>query len=349
MYKILIIDDKEVFRRKIKRLPYWQNCQDHFVIACEAQNGREAMAILEKHPVDVVLTDIRMPLMDGIDLLKQINTLGYCRCVILLSEFASFSYAKAGIVNGAFDYILKPVDDDKIRECFERAYHYLTTIEEPTPSHERTGEVLANYLLAGELEKSQAYAQYRLTQSPASGTGLLAETIQSQEILGQLKGELLKRQPYLEGYIDFSALLDIPPVHTENERMGALNTCLHGLCQELAELAIPSSNAMVRAVCTRLLQEEAPRITLKTIAKSLHINTKYLGGLFKKEMGLSYSQYATFLSIKRAKKLLRSKDLKIYEIAVELGYRDIDYFSRVFKKETGHSPSTYREEGNHEG
>ncbi|MGL4283983.1 helix-turn-helix domain-containing protein [Eubacterium aggregans] len=45
------------------------------------------------------------------------------------------------------------------------------------------------------------------------------------------------------------------------------------------------------------------------------------------------------------KKLLRSKD----EIAVELGYRDIDYFSRVFKKETGHSPSTYREEGNHEG
>ncbi|MGL4283984.1 MAG: hypothetical protein ACRCSI_10375, partial [Eubacterium aggregans] len=57
----------------------------------------------------------------------------------------------------------------------------------------------------------------------------------------------------------------------------------------------------VRAVCPRLLQEEAPRITLKTIAKSLHINTKYLGGLFKKELGLSYSQYATFLSIKRAK------------------------------------------------
>ena len=124
MYQILIVDDKEIFRRKMKRLPYFKN-NDVFTIQYEAQNGLEALEIIKKEKVDVVITDIRMPIIDGLELLKEIKDEQLCKCVILLSEYSDFEYAKKGLVYGAFDYIVKPVDDGKVSAVLERAQNFL--------------------------------------------------------------------------------------------------------------------------------------------------------------------------------------------------------------------------------
>ena len=129
-YRVLIADDKAVFRRKILRFSYWEENKDKFTITGEASNGLEVLDILNTEQIDVILTDIRMPLLDGISLLKEIHDKKLCPCTILLSEFSDFSYARAGIVGGAFDYLLKPVDAEKIEDVFNRAYAYLHTLED---------------------------------------------------------------------------------------------------------------------------------------------------------------------------------------------------------------------------
>ena len=73
MYKVLLADDIELFRRKIKRFPCWKGNGHAFEIVYEASNGLEALEMLKKHAVDVLLTDIRMPLINGIDLLKEVK------------------------------------------------------------------------------------------------------------------------------------------------------------------------------------------------------------------------------------------------------------------------------------
>lgn len=86
-----------------------------------------------------------------------------------------------------------------------------------------------------------------------------------------------------------------------------------------------------------------PSLSLNNVATELHISMNYLSSLFKKETGQSFTQYLTNFRIDKAKELLKTTDLKTYEIAYEVGYDDPQYFSTVFKKIVGVSPSEYRE------
>ncbi|MCP2520964.1 helix-turn-helix transcriptional regulator, partial [SCandidatus Aminicenantes bacterium Aminicenantia_JdfR_composite] len=81
---------------------------------------------------------------------------------------------------------------------------------------------------------------------------------------------------------------------------------------------------------------------LKKLAKHFNLNYSYLCELFKREIGMSFSEYLTKIRIKRAKKLLRDKSLLIKQISYKVGYRHISNFNHDFKKQTGLSPLEYR-------
>ena len=83
-------------------------------------------------------------------------------------------------------------------------------------------------------------------------------------------------------------------------------------------------------------------ITLDEIAAKLHITPEYLGTLFHKEMGVTFSTYLRNYRISKAKELLCSTDLKLYEISERVGYTDSKYFSKVFKETVGQLPADYR-------
>ena len=83
-------------------------------------------------------------------------------------------------------------------------------------------------------------------------------------------------------------------------------------------------------------------ITVLHVAKHFQIDRRRLSSLFERQMGVSPNMYLTDLRIQKAKLLLRTSNLSIAHIAESIGYRDHFYFSRVFKKETGLSPTLYR-------
>lgn len=85
-------------------------------------------------------------------------------------------------------------------------------------------------------------------------------------------------------------------------------------------------------------------LTLKDIAKKFYMNPAYLGQLFKKEYGVYFRDYNRQVRINEAKKRLRQTDLRVYEIAEEVGFENPDYFVTQFRKEVGMTPTRYRKE-----
>lgn len=348
MYTVLLADDKEAFRRKIKRLPYWSSCGEKFKIAYEVQNGLEALECLKKHPVDVVVTDIRMPFVDGIELLKQIKAGGLCGCVILLSEFAEFSYAKEGILNGAFDYVVKPVDNDKIQETFERAYHYLTTLQDVKKLDLRQLDALVDFLLAGNRENVMAYAAHINGELVRAYSGREL-AVRVNEILKYMEESIIDKQPFWQYYLPMDRLFKIDlEREAQSQPEGLLDKKIAVMLKQMSPFFVKSENSTVRAVCRIALEGVEDRLNLRDIAGNLFVNPKYLGGLFKQHMGCSFSNYVTYLKMQRALLLLEDPEQRVQEIALRLGYNDVNYFSRLFKESVGVSPSAYREEA-HDG
>lgn len=109
MYRVMIIDDEEPIREGLKTLIDWSSCG--FEIVGEAADGRQALAHVPLLHPDVIITDIQMPEINGLELVRQLQHEGFAGFFILVSGFAEFSYAQAAIRYGVKSYLLKPLDE----------------------------------------------------------------------------------------------------------------------------------------------------------------------------------------------------------------------------------------------
>jgi two-component system response regulator YesN len=118
MYRLLIADDEEDIRRGLAELFPWGEIG--FEVAGTAENGRQAFELVAAGGVDAVFTDIRMPLMSGIELAKALSEAGLTVPVVFLSAYKDFSYARQALQYGVRDYVLKPTDFTDIRSVFTK-------------------------------------------------------------------------------------------------------------------------------------------------------------------------------------------------------------------------------------
>ena len=109
VYKIMIVDDERIVRESIASQIAWETYG--ILVEKVAANAVEALEYLEKHTVDLMLVDIRMPVMDGIELLGRVRAAGRETACIILSGYADFSYAQEAMRFGARDYLLKPLEE----------------------------------------------------------------------------------------------------------------------------------------------------------------------------------------------------------------------------------------------
>ncbi len=120
---ILIADDEELIRQGIKaRLDYLMIKPSELY---EAENGMQAMEILKNHQVDIVITDIRMPDMDGLSFIKEVRPLYPKLQFIIISGYAEFEYAEQAIQLGVKAYLLKPISNDALKKVIDEVLERL--------------------------------------------------------------------------------------------------------------------------------------------------------------------------------------------------------------------------------
>lgn len=118
MIKVLVVDDEVFVRRGIVMETDWSSL-DCAVVA-EASNGEEALEAVHKFSPDLIISDIRMPKMDGIEFLKALREEGNNVPLIFLTAYSEFEYAKQALRLFAFDYLLKPFEDGELEAAVTR-------------------------------------------------------------------------------------------------------------------------------------------------------------------------------------------------------------------------------------
>ena len=114
--KILVVDDEQVMRIEL-----FQALIGEGYAVSVAEHGRMALDILEREPVSLLITDIKMPEMDGLELLRRVKAVGPAVPVVIMTGFATVDSAISAMKLGAFDYLLKPFPLEVLRETVARA------------------------------------------------------------------------------------------------------------------------------------------------------------------------------------------------------------------------------------
>lgn len=117
MYQLVIIDDEEKILEGISELFPWNNIG--FQVAARFTDARNALSYVENHPVDVVMSDISMPDMNGIELTKELKRFPHIK-IVLFSSYKDYEYMRAAIQMGICDYLLKPIRYEELVSCFDK-------------------------------------------------------------------------------------------------------------------------------------------------------------------------------------------------------------------------------------
>ena len=105
MRKVMIVDDEMLARKMLKESIVWE--EYGYTVICEAQNGKEALEKIREHQPDVIFVDIKMPVMDGLEMLRQMSTMETGSKTVLLTCYEDFSYVRDAMRYGAVDYLTK--------------------------------------------------------------------------------------------------------------------------------------------------------------------------------------------------------------------------------------------------
>ena len=117
MLKVLIVDDEAVVRRGIMLGVDWASLG--CAVVGEAANGEDGLAAAGRYSPNLIITDVRMPRMDGIEMMNCLRERGYAGHIIVLTAYNDFDYARSALRYGAADYLLKPFRDQELVAAIE--------------------------------------------------------------------------------------------------------------------------------------------------------------------------------------------------------------------------------------
>ncbi|MBD2861282.1 response regulator transcription factor [Paenibacillus oceani] len=345
MYTVIVADDEYMVKRSLSKLI--ETSGEPFRVAGEAEDGREALELADRLSPDLIITDIRMPVMDGLELIEALKHRKGTAEIVVLSGYDDFGYAQRALRAGVFDYLLKPVKPQLLVALLQR--------------------------LSDKLGKNRHAATKRSEwlQYSRNKAGPLAERIwllnreEVQAGLSGLHADLMEDEPEpAELKERYSDLLTLVTAELENRSGGTIASAAvepmtwPDAAERIAEAVVAYADEVMEElratrkwgaqhylhrVVEHIREHYAkPTLDLQEVADLCEMSPSYFSRVFKQEIGVSFIHYLTGLRLDQAKALLEDPRYKTYEIAQTVGYEDYPHFAKMFKKQIGLSPSEYR-------
>lgn len=325
MYQILFVEDDEDILFLISRYKLWR--QGQYRIGGTAANGREALDKLAAAHYDLLITDIRMPVMDGLELCRRVRDLGYRIVIILASTYHDFAYAKEGMRLGAVEYIEKPFSEEKLAKALELAGRFLG------------GNMLEDEIYNRLMSKNQTAQQIARDligqlQAVFPDIPLMARR-EAAAVLQGVYEKLGKRAPWLE-------LMGSVSIYISENILEDTSGVLQEYLDIIHRYQLRKPDAVVQKMVSILKHNVCRPHLLDYLSEQMELSKDYMGKRFRNVVGITISEYCMRLKMEQAKAMLAGTTKKVYEISEELGYTTVDYFTGLFKSYTGVTPTAYR-------
>ncbi|MFC9709241.1 response regulator [Paenibacillus sp. NPDC056933] len=210
MRSVMLVDDEPLIVKGMQAIIDWD--QNNMQIAGTACNGLEALAMMDEGPVDLIITDIMMPQMSGLELIREIKERSPYTKFIILSGYEEFKYVREGIALGVENYLLKPVNMDELEATIKHMQRDWEQEEIRQIQMDQSWRILRNNILqrwANEtIDAKEFRERAQLLEIPMNKSGYCAASLR---IVGDDKGD--DPQLYLPGIAEKCELLgnkDLP-------------------------------------------------------------------------------------------------------------------------------------------
>jgi two-component system response regulator YesN len=332
MLKVLVAEDEPWIRAAIVEMV--EGFGHDIKVVGDATNGIEAWHMIQQLWPTVLITDIMMPVMDGLDLVRNISENKIPMAVIIISGYENFQYAQRALSYGVNKYLLKPVNREELQDALFEAMEKLTEIEK-----------MNHYF-----NKIQTFFDTIHDIEPAGGMKSLYQLVDNIRTIKHVNyGAYLSLLRIVESKIS-SLLSSIEAEHALMSHFSGVpdpEIRLH--LGKLAESWFlhqernkKEFKQIIKSVCDFIHNHYQDDLTLTQMAEYSNVSISHFSSLFKRYTGESLVSYINQVRVAKAKELLRNSNDKIYLIAENVGFSSQPYFIRVFKNVTGMSPNEYR-------
>lgn len=409
--KVFLADDEVVVREGIRESFPWDKTD--YTLVGEAPDGEMALPMIRDTNPDIVITDIRMPFMDGIELCRTLRAQMPWIGIIVLSGYDEFEYARQCIQLGVREYLVKPINAENLREALDKVSAQLReerkAIDHAASLRARIAndEGLVKEKLIASLYSEEAAAEdsqnvlkhlqsmgcnviapyyavvnaafnpvndgQQIAYTLAEGSGGIMHASSTRTgstllVLGDRAEDAeerayafanslvmeLERAGAEDIRIGIGEIVDTPEdilssfktarhirhilVERKSEKPMILGT------REMGEISDDTNAPGIISEAKLYMSEHFtdPNLMLQDVAKAVGMSNSRFSTVFSQQNGQTFTEYLIFLRLNKAKEMLRTTNIKSSQIARESGYNDSHYFSYIFKKNTGMTPSEYR-------
>jgi len=374
MYKVLFAEDELLVRLGLQNSIPWSKYE--MEVAALADNGMEAYRLFEEIHPDILITDLRMEGMDGLELVKRVREIDKECAIVVISCLNDFETLRKLIPYNINAYVLKAsISIDEVCNVLEQTKEYLISIgrtaKKVIPDLEKPEDIISKYLLGDavisledDFEIFEHLLLFSLEEENKDKINKLAMDFIYELVNRQIPGEMLvplKDKEFCVFYRSTEKKMDerikrinnsigdflgvsFKITHSSRRKAENLKDWFDRAYVQQYEINIDenSGKALIQKSIEYMQEHFRKSLTLTDISRTIGLSVSYFSYLFKQETGKNYIEYLNEIRLLATMKDLMNTDEKVVVVAQKNGFQNLEYFSRYFKKQTGESPARWR-------
>lgn len=374
MYKVLFAEDELLVRLGLQNSIPWSKYE--MEVAALADNGMEAYRLFEEIHPDILITDLRMEGMDGLELVKRVREIDKECAIVVISCLNDFETLRKLIPYNINAYVLKAsISIDEVCNVLEQTKEYLISIgrtaKKVIPDLEKPEDIISKYLLGDavisledDFEIFEHLLLFSLEEENKDKINKLAMDFIYELVNRQIPGEILvplKDKEFCVFYRSTEKKMDerikrinnsigdflgvrFKITHSSRRKAENLKDWFDRAYVQQYEINIDenSGKALIQKSIEYMQEHFRESLTLTDISHTIGLSVSYFSYLFKQETGKNYIEYLNEIRLLATMKDLMNTDEKVVVVAQKNGFQNLEYFSRYFKKQTGESPARWR-------